>query len=50
MEKNVKGYKLMRRELDKFRVVMEQQEHARERSKMEKTPRTRFYKSQMAIR
>ena len=40
----------LERELDRLRVVLEQQESARERSKMEKTPRTRYYKSQLGIR
>ena len=50
LEKNVKGYKVIRRELDRLRIVLEQQEIARERSKMERTPRTRYYNSQMAIK
>ena len=50
LERNVKGYKMVKREVDRLRVVLEQQESARERSKMEKTPRTRYYKSQLGIR
>ena len=50
LERNVKGYKMVKREVDRLRVVLEQQEIARERSKMEKTPRTRYYKSQLGIR
>ena len=50
LERNVKGYKMVKREIDRLRVVLEQQENARERSKMEKTPRTRYYKSQLGIR
>eukprot|EP00092_Neocalanus_flemingeri_P007112 GFUD01007683.1.p2 GENE.GFUD01007683.1~~GFUD01007683.1.p2 ORF type:complete len:137 (+),score=42.15 GFUD01007683.1:74-484(+) len=50
LEKNVKGYKALRRELDMLKVVLEQQQHAREKSNMEKTMRTKYYKSQMGIR
>ena len=50
LEKTVKGYKRLRREMDMLKVVLEQQVDARERSKTEKTPRTRFYKSQLGIR
>merc|ERR1712123_243037 len=50
LEKTVKGYKRLRRELDMLKVVLEQQVDARERSRTEKTPRTRFYKSRLGIR
>ena len=50
LERNVKGYKILMRELDRLRIVLEQQESARERSKLEKIPRTRYYKSQLGIR
>ena len=50
LERNVKGYKMVKREIDRLRVVLEQQENERERSKMEKKPRTRYYKSQLGIR
>merc|ERR1712106_125637 len=50
LERTVKGYKRLRRELDRLKVVLEQQEDARKRSKTEKTPRTRYYKSQLGIR
>ena len=50
LERTVKGYRMLMRELERLRVVLEQQENARERSKMEKTPRTRYYKSQLQSR
>ena len=50
LERTMKGYRVLKRELERLRVVMEQQESARERSKMEKIPRTRYYKSQLGIR
>ena len=50
LERNVKGYRMLMRELERLRLVLEQQESARERSKLEKTPRTRYYKSQLGIR
>ena len=50
LKRTVKGYRGLKRELDRLRVVLEQQEGARERRKMEKTPRTRHYKSKLRIR
>ena len=50
LERNVKGYKVLMRELDMLKVVLEQQKSARERSKMEKKIKTTYYKSQMGIR
>ena len=50
LERTVKGYRMLMRELERLRVVLEQQESARDRSKMEKTHRTRYYKSQLGIR
>ena len=50
LERTVKGYRVLKRELERLRVVMEQQESARERSKIERKARTRYYKSQLGIR
>merc|ERR1712106_769759 len=50
LEKNVDGYKALRKELAMLRVELEQQENLREKSKLEKTVRTKYYKSQLGIR
>merc|ERR1711910_53833 len=50
LERNVKGYKTLMRELDMLKIVLEQQEAARERSSREKPMRTMYYKSQQGVR
>ena len=50
LEKTVKGYRMVRRELDRLRIELEKQEDARKRSKLEKPIRVQYYKSQMGIR
>ena len=50
LERNVKGYKTLKRELDTLKIVLEQQQNARERSKMEKCIKTKYYKSAQGIR
>merc|ERR1712215_12227 len=50
LERNVKGYKTLMRELDMLRIVMEQQETAREKLNRAKPMRTMYYKSQLGIR
>ena len=50
LERNVKGYKALKKELATLKTVLEQQQNARDRSKMEKSLKSKYYKSLQGIR
>ena len=50
LERNVKGYKTLKKELAVLKAVIEQQQNARDRSKIEKSIKTKYYKSLQGIR
>merc|ERR1712106_514140 len=50
MERNVKGYKAVKRQLAMLKTVLDQQQDARDRSKNGKSPKTQYYKSLQGIK
>ena len=50
LEKNVKGYKVLKKEIGMLKTMLEQQQNARDRSKMEKSIKSKYYKSLQGIK
>ena len=44
LERNVKGYKVLKKEMGMLKTMLEQQQNARDRSKMEKSIKSKYYK------
>ena len=50
LERNVKGYKELKKEMGMLKTMLEQQQNARDRSKMEKSIKSKYYKSLQGIK
>ena len=50
LERNVKGYKVLKKEMGMLKTMLEQQQNARDRSKMEKSMKSKYYKCLQGIK
>jgi hypothetical protein len=50
LERNVKGYKLLKKELGMLKTLLEQQQNDQDRCKMEKSTKSKYYKCLQGIK
>ena len=50
LERNVKGYKVLKKEMGMLKTMLEQQQNTRDRSKIEKSMKSKYYKCLQGIK